>query len=93
MDVPNLFTPNGDQINDKFAIQLKDDRKKDYREAYLGSELLVYDRWGRKVFNEVDYKSEDWDGERLSDGTYFYILKCTGQFGDDVLKGSVTILR
>ena len=93
LDIPNLFTPNGDMINDKFAIQLKDDRQRDFREAYLGNELLVYDRWGRKVFNKMDYKSEDWDGERLSDGTYFYILKCTGQWGNDVFKGSVTILR
>ena len=93
LDVPNLFTPNGDQINDKFAIQLKDDRKRDFREAYLGNELLVFDRWGKKVFNQGDYKSEDWDGERLADGTYFYILRLTGQYGDEVIRGSVTILR
>jgi gliding motility-associated-like protein len=93
LDIPNLFTPNADGVNDKFAIELMDDKKKDFREAYLGNELLVYDRWGKKVFNKVDYKSDDWDGERLSDGTYFYILRLTGQFGDEVLKGSVTILR
>jgi len=93
LDIPNLFTPNGDFINDKFAVQLMDDAKRDYREAYLGSELLVFDRWGKKVYNQSNYKSEDWDGERLSDGTYFYILKLTGQFGDEVSKGSVTILR
>lgn len=93
LDIPNLFSPNADGVNDKFAIELMDDKKKDFREAYLGNELLVYDRWGKKVYNQVDYKSEDWDGERLSDGTYFYILRLTGQFGDEVLKGSVTILR
>jgi len=93
LDIPNLFTPNGDGINDFFAIQLKDDRKRDYREAYLGDELLVFDRWGRKVLDTVNYKSEAWDGDRLSDGTYFFILKCTGQFGNEVTKGSVTILR
>jgi gliding motility-associated-like protein len=93
LEIPNLFTPNGDGINDKFAIELKDDHQKDFREAYIGNELLVYDRWGRKVFNQENYKSEDWDGSRLSDGTYFYILKCSGQFGDEVFKGSVTILR
>jgi gliding motility-associated-like protein len=93
LDIPNLFTPNGDGINDKFAIELEDDRKKDFREAYLANELLVFDRWGRKVFNKTDYKSEDWDGDRLSDGTYFYILRLTGQYGDEVQKGSATILR
>lgn len=93
LDIPNVFTPNGDFVNDKFAIELKDDDSKDFREAYLSSELLVFDRWGKKVFNQANYKSEDWDGDRLSDGTYFYILKCTGQYTNDIFKGSVTILR
>lgn len=93
LDIPNLFTPNGDLINDKFAIELKDDRQKDFREAYLGNEFEVFDRWGKKVYKEVDYKSENWDGDRLADGTYFYILNCHGQYGDEVFKGSVTILR
>ena len=93
LEIPNLFTPNGDGVNDKFAVRLKDDKMKDFREAYLSNEFLVFDRWGRKVFNRTDYKSEDWDGERLSDGTYFYILRCMGQYGNEVFRGSVTILR
>ena len=93
LDIPNVFTPNGDRINDQFAVELKDDRTKDYREAYLATELLVFDRWGRKVFNQKNYKTNDWDGDRLSDGTYFYILNCTGQYRDEVFKGSVTILH
>ncbi len=93
LDIPNVFTPNGDYVNEKFAVLLMDDDKKDFRVAYLGNELYVYDRWGKKVFNEVDYKSEDWDGGKLSDGTYFYILKLTGQYGEIVKKGSVAILR
>jgi gliding motility-associated-like protein len=94
LKIPNVFTPNGDGINDKFQIWLDGEAKeKDYRQAYLGTELLVFDRWGRKVFEKSDYKSEDWDGANLSDGTYFYILKCQGQFRDDIFRGSVTILR
>jgi gliding motility-associated-like protein len=93
LDIPNVFTPNGDHVNDNFAIQLMDDKTKDFREAYLGNEFLVFDRWGRKVYDQVNYESEAWDGGRLSDGTYFYILKLTEQYGDQVLKGSVTILR
>ncbi|MCX6266671.1 MAG: gliding motility-associated C-terminal domain-containing protein [Bacteroidetes bacterium] len=93
LNIPNVFTPNGDHVNDRFAIQLMDDQEKDFRVAYLGNEFMVYDRWGRKIFNQANYKSEDWDGERVSDGTYFYILKLTGQYGDEVIKGSVTILR
>jgi len=94
LEIPNIFTPNGDLKNDKFEIRLKGESKtEDYRQAYLSNEFLVYDRWGRKVFNQSDYRSEDWDGDRLSDGTYFYILKCVGQWGEDVFRGAVTILR
>jgi len=93
LDIPNLFTPNGDEWNQGFAVEIKIDRKKDYREAYLSTELYVYDRWGRKVYNKSAYKTSEWEGDRLSDGTYFYILKCHGQYTDDVYKGSVTILR
>lgn len=92
LKIPNLFTPNDDQTNDRFGIELNDDKKKDFRVAYLANELLVYDRWGRKVFSKENYKSEDWDGGGLSDGTYYYILKLTAQYSDEVKKGSVTIL-
>ncbi|MFZ4520676.1 MAG: gliding motility-associated C-terminal domain-containing protein [Bacteroidales bacterium] len=95
LDIPNVFTPNADYVNDKFVIRLMDDygKEKDFNIAYLGNELLIYDRWGKKIFGQVNYKSEDWDGDRLSDGTYFYILKLTEQYRDTVLRGSVTILR
>lgn len=92
--IPNIFTPNGDQWNEKFEIRLKDESEtEDYRQAYLSNEFMVYDRWGRKVFNQSNFKSGDWNGDRLSDGTYYYILKCVGQWSDDVFRGSVTILR
>jgi hypothetical protein len=64
----------------------------DYRTAYLGTELWVYDRWGKRVFHQVNYKSGDWDGGNCSDGVYFYVLKCNGQYNDEDFKGTVTIL-
>jgi gliding motility-associated-like protein len=91
--IPNVFTPNGDGANDKFAIELEDDPERDFREAWISNELVVYDRWGRKVHSQVNYKSEDWDGDRLSDGTYFYVLQCIGLYGEEVFRGSLTILR
>jgi gliding motility-associated-like protein len=94
LELPKAFTPNKDNINDKFEVRLKGENKtEDFRQAYLANEFVVYDRWGRRVFQKDNYKSEDWDGDNLSDGTYFYILKCTSQWGTDVFRGSVTILR
>ncbi len=94
LTIPNVFTPNGDGINDDLRIWLEGESKdKDFREAYLSNEFVVFDRWGKKVFEESNYQSGDWNGANLSDGTYFYILKCQGQFRDDIFKGVITILR
>jgi PKD repeat protein len=90
--IPNVFTPDNNDINETFMIELEG-TDIDFNEAYLGNELQILDRWGRKVFSKTNYKSGDWDGAKLSDGAYFYILKCHGYYGDDVFRGSVTILR
>jgi len=92
--VYNVFTPNKDGVNDNFAIRLKDDKAGtlDYRDAYISTELVVYDRWGKKVYEKSNYKSEDWDGSNHADGVYYYVLTCHGQYGDDIFRGSVTII-
>jgi gliding motility-associated-like protein len=63
--IPNVFTPNGDGTNDLFIIQ--------NLEAYPGSRLVIFNRWGNKVFESTDYKN-NWNGGSLSDGTYYYVL-------------------
>lgn len=67
--IPDVFTPNGDGINDIFYI------------AYLpeGSVLKIYNRWGNIVYENRSYHN-DWDGstgagQKVSDGTYFYALQ------------------
>lgn len=83
LTVPNVFTPNGDNINDLWEIpQL---------EAYVGNELVVFNRWGQKVYERSNYGG-DWDGGSLPDGTYFYILRCYGYFKEEVFRGAVMIL-
>ena len=59
---------------------------------YESSELTIFNRWGRIVYHSKDYQN-DWDGGGLSDGTYFYVLKCHGLKNDATYQGSVMILR
>ena len=67
--VPNVFTPNGDGVNDEFLIsQLPDEFT-----------FYIYNRWGEVVFQSSE-KSKLWKGKNLlgrpvSDGVYFYSLK------------------
>lgn len=68
--LPNVFTPNGDGVNDLFQPY----------QPYTNVEkidMTIYNRWGRKVFH-TEEPNIDWDGrdylskEICSDGTYFY---------------------
>jgi len=105
--IPNVFTPNGDNENDNFVIQV------------LGANLLesleveVFNRWGQEVGSrklEVGSLGEIpvfsgmtevviWDGtttsgKKASEGTYFYVVNYTTKQGETVTeKGTVTLLR
>jgi gliding motility-associated-like protein len=70
LDVPNVFTPNGDGINDVFVV--KGIGIKEFS-------CMIYDRWGIKI-TELKAIAEGWDGKTtsgntVSDGTYFYLIK------------------
>jgi gliding motility-associated-like protein len=62
--LPNIITPNGDGINDYFII--------DDAYSQLGNTLIIINRWGNKMFEASPYKN-DWDGDKISDGVYFYL--------------------
>ncbi len=71
--VPTGFTPNGDGINETLVIH--------GLSQYPDHTLLIYNRWGDLVFSAEPYNN-DWNGqsekalygERVVDGTYFYVL-------------------
>lgn len=84
--ITNVFTPNGDGINDNWYIE--------NIQFYPDNEVSVYNIYGNTVFNQKGYKN-DWQGTynnvSLPDGTYFYVIKI-GESGN-VFKGSLDILR
>lgn len=59
---------------------------------YESSELTIFNRWGRIVYHSKDYKN-NWDGDNLPDGTYFYVLKCHGLKNDATYNGTVMIVK
>jgi gliding motility-associated-like protein len=87
LELPTVFTPNGDGQNDYFVIKGV--------EVYPGTSVQVYNRWGSKVFESGDYKNE-WNGEGksglLPDGTYFIVAIAKETDGTEiVLKGYVEL--
>ncbi len=92
--IPNVFTPGGsDLINNYFQIAKKvNDQKIPIDREFLRMELIVLNRYGRKVYDNNDYRN-DWDGDNLPEGTYYYRLNTFGYFRNETYKGAVTILR
>ncbi|MCR4964736.1 MAG: gliding motility-associated C-terminal domain-containing protein [Bacteroidales bacterium] len=84
MEIPNVFTPNGDGINDQFVIVGLEQCNKRI--------LTVRDRTGRVIYHSDNYENE-WDGGSWPDGTYFYQFTFGRQQVEETLKGSVTIIR
>ena len=83
--IPNVFSPNNDGKNDFFRIE--------GIEGFPGSVLLVYNRWGNLIFQDLNYGGS-WDGrvggDPVSDGTYYYVFqRSDGQN----FHGAVTIVR
>lgn len=89
--IPNVFTPNGDNNNDKFLPM------EDGWNGVNNHHIDIFNRWGEKVWESDDFES-GWDGKRngnyVSDGTYFWVLDV--YFGESHIKqrvkGTVTLL-
>lgn len=62
--VPNVFTPNGDGINDTFQFE--------YENISIET-LHIYNRLGKVVFKSNDLQKE-WNGLNQPAGVYFYNL-------------------
>ena len=60
MVVPNVFTPNGDQLNDDFKLI-------EYQKELQSFHIWIYDRWGNKVYESTD-KDFVWDGTDIFAG-------------------------
>jgi gliding motility-associated-like protein len=88
-EMPNAFSPNGDQVNDVFDI------------VGPGSEislhLRVWNRWGQKVYDGPGPWDGSQDGKPAASDVYIYAVKvgCALPVDDleRVLKGDVTLLR
>jgi gliding motility-associated-like protein len=77
INLPEGFSPNGDNLNDTYVVGAPNDTK---------IEVEIINRWGRTVYVNHDYLN-DWDGKGtgnflgkdLPDGTYYMIYKATNR--------------
>jgi len=95
LKIPGVITPNGDSFNQKFLIlnENKIGSGEDIKitNEFQRMELVIFDRWGRKLYDDSNYKS-DWEAKGVPDGSYYYLLKTVGFYATETYKGSITIL-
>ncbi len=80
----NVFTPNGDGINDCFELPTLPEEKCDGE--FVAIE--IYNRWGSRVYSS-DQRNFSWKGEGVNTGIYYYYI----QYENNEFKGWVQILR
>jgi gliding motility-associated-like protein len=99
--IPNVITPNDDRSNDVFAIKKLN--------PVRDNELTIYDRWGKVVFSQKNYKciykkgeymntdgafdGFSRNGRKLPEGTYYYAFKYFAFPDGKTYTGTLMILR
>jgi gliding motility-associated-like protein len=88
--VPNVFTPNGDGVNDEYTFPI------------VGATCFnckIYNRWGRLLYEWTD-ATKGWDGTNqrtgnvVNDGTYFYVLNwCSATAAQKEEAGFIQLLK
>ena len=88
LEVPNVFTPNADGINDVFLVKAK---------SLTEFHAILFNRWGKKIY-EWDDCTKGWDGKiggaDASPGVYYYIITATGKDDSEFdVKGFFYLMR
>ena len=88
--MPNIFTPNGDGVNDVYRA------KNGYR-SLVTFKACIFNRWGQKLYEWTD-PAGGWDGrfkgQDVKDGVYFVIVNARGADGRVFnIKKDVNLLR
>ncbi|MCB0396013.1 MAG: PKD domain-containing protein [Flavobacteriales bacterium] len=87
--VPNVFSPNGDGVNDFFKIEY---------EGFCEVEMFIFDRWGNEIFQTSSF--EGWNGKAnggdkiAQEDVYVWLIRaidCSGERWRRV--GQVTLVR
>ncbi|MFH1120641.1 MAG: gliding motility-associated C-terminal domain-containing protein [Bacteroidota bacterium] len=85
-NIPNAFTPDGDNLNDVFRPVVTGDLIRQFS-------MVIYNRWGQLIF-ETTNPAEGWDGKDAPAGVYSWVISYSEMVGKVVkLRGSVALIR
>lgn len=75
-DIPNIFTPNSDGVNDELIIKNSCSK--------LAFDCLIYNRWGQLIMSKSSFSNGSCsfvtfdgylNGQRVSEGTYYVLIR------------------
>lgn len=76
LNVPNVFTPNGDGTHDEFRVVYRSIKE---------FHIWIYNRWGHLVYKSND-PAKGWDGtingRPAAEGAYYYVIRALGTDAD-----------
>lgn len=89
INIPNVFTPNNDGVNDYFFIP-----SMGIKEFHI----KIYNRWGNFIWEtsapKIEWDGRNYSGELIPDGTYYYLLTAILGSGDNrSTTGHITLIR
>jgi gliding motility-associated-like protein len=73
VSIPNVVTPNNDNLNDYLQVVLLDAEDNVLRDVPVGARIKILNRWGKEVFYSEVYKN-NWPltEDDISTGTFYY---------------------
>ncbi len=88
--IPNVFSPNGDNINDEWVVHINDPN-------VIGVQCRIFDRWGDLLYETTTVPIE-WNGrfkdQSILPGVYVYVLKLNYADAETrFLSGDITLFR
>ncbi len=99
LEVPNVFSPNGDASNREFRPFAPENPNWQLcQTSWLDANVTIYNRWGLEIHKDICA----WDGntpagEMMHEGTYFYLVdlrvQCFGRDQNRQIAGHVSLLR
>jgi gliding motility-associated-like protein len=92
LDIPNVFTPNGDGLNDYFFP------RQFLSKGLISFKMNIYNRWGEMIYETLATDGRGWDGTYNGvpqpEGTFIYVMDAVFKDGQhEHHQGNVTLIR